>query len=110
VAGPSSDTLTVHTTAPDPQPTVNLSGTGAFVSAHKATLSWTKSSSEVIGYNVYRSTTPGTGYQLLAFVTSTTFVDSIITSGQTYYWVVTAVAANGAESAYSSQVSAIIPP
>jgi fibronectin type 3 domain-containing protein len=39
----------------------------------------------------------------------TTFVDGFVQSGQTYYYVVTAVDTGGAESVYSNQVQAIIP-
>ena len=39
----------------------------------------------------------------------TTFVDGSVQSGQTYYYVVTAVDTSGTESAYSNQVQAAIP-
>lgn len=115
-AGTSTGTLTFNTNATI-QPTATLTGTGVFVTPHTATLSWCPSSSQVIGYNVYRSTTSGSGYQLLSFVASTastcstpiTFVDSNVISGQTYYWVVTAVNAGGTESTYSNEASATIP-
>ena len=89
-------------------PSISLIGTGAFASTHTAALSWNTSGS-VLGYNVYRSTTSGTGYQKLSFTTNTSFNDSTIAGGKTYYYVVTAVAANGAESSYSTQAVAIIP-
>jgi hypothetical protein len=108
-AGTSTGTLSFSTNAPDPQPTATLTGTGVFISQHRATLSWSASPSQIIGYNVYRSITSGSGYQLVSFVSATSFVDSAVTSGQTYYWVVTAVNASGTESTYSNQVSATIP-
>jgi fibronectin type 3 domain-containing protein len=42
-------------------------------------------------------------------ISTTTFVDSSVSSGQTYYYVATELDSTGAESAYSSQVSATIP-
>jgi hypothetical protein len=112
-AGTSTGTLAFNTSAAT-QPSLTLTGTGVFTTQHTATLSWSPSSSQVIGYNVYRSTTSGSGYQLLSFVSSTSstptsFVDSNVTSGQTYYWVVTAVNASGGESTYSNQAAATIP-
>jgi len=42
-------------------------------------------------------------------ISTTTYVDSGVSSGQTYYYVATELDSTGAESAYSSQVSATIP-
>lgn len=48
---------------------------------------------DVAGYRVYRSTTAGRGYQALtpAPQPGTTYVDTSVRAGQTYYYVVTAV-------------------
>jgi fibronectin type 3 domain-containing protein len=40
---------------------------------------------------------------------STTDTDTNVQSGSTYYYVVTAVDSSGHQSAYSSQVKAVIP-
>jgi fibronectin type 3 domain-containing protein len=37
------------------------------------------------------------------------YTDGSVTSGKTYYYVVTAVTSSGTESAHSGQVDAIIP-
>ena len=37
------------------------------------------------------------------------YVDFVVVSGQTYYYVVTAVDTTGLESEYSNQVTAVIP-
>ena len=76
------------------------------------TLTWTASiSAGVTGYKVYRSTVNGGSYALVSLtpVTGTTYVDGLVTSGMTYYYVVTAVDANNNESGYSSQATAVIP-
>lgn len=76
-------------------------------------LNWVASvSSNVAGYNIYRSTTSGGPYTKLntALVTSTTFTDTTVQPGQTYYYVARAVDSANNESANSNQASATIPP
>lgn len=74
-------------------------------------LSWTAPGGAVTGYNVYRSTTSGSGYIILAVgtnVSSSPFTDTTAVNGTTYYYVVTAL--NGAlESSYSAQAGATPP-
>jgi fibronectin type 3 domain-containing protein len=79
--------------------------------AHSVTLSWTASTSTVAGYNVYRSSVSGGPYTKLNASpdTSTTYVDSAVQAGQTYYYVVTSVDSAGTESTFSAEVSATIP-
>jgi len=111
-AGQSSGTVTFNTNASGTQPMAFLTGNGGFASAHRANLSWTASTSGgVVGYNVYRSTTAGSQFQKInsALVAATTFVDTSLASGQTYFWVVTAVDGTGKESNFSTQVFATIP-
>lgn len=84
----------------------------AQVTAHDVTLSWSPSISVgVVGYRVYRSTQSGGFYTLLTstLVPGTSFVDSAVAKGQTYYYVVTAVDAQSRESAFSAEVFATIP-
>jgi aryl-phospho-beta-D-glucosidase BglC (GH1 family) len=67
-------------------------------------LSW-NASSGATSYNVKRSTTSGSGYGTIATgVTATSFTDTGLVNGTTYYYVVSAVNAGG-ESTNSSQVS-----
>ena len=71
----------------------------------QVTLSWTAVSGAT-GYNVKRSTTSGGPYTTVGpNVTPTSFTDSGLTNGTTYYYVVSALNAGG-ESANSAQVSA----
>jgi hypothetical protein len=79
--------------------------------AHSATLSWTASTSTVSGYNVYRGTVSGGPYTLVnsSLVSQQTFTDSVVQSGQTYFYVTTAVDGSGNESVYSNEVQAAIP-
>ncbi len=49
-------------------------------------------------------------YALLdSLVTATQYVDSTVAAGQTYYYVVTAVASGSVQSSNSNEVSATIP-
>ncbi len=68
-----------------------------------ATLTWTTPAS-AIGYNVYRTTTSGSGYIPIGATSANTLTDTGLTNGTTYYYVVTALNAYG-ESAYSNQVT-----
>jgi len=65
----------------------------------------------VAGYNVYRGTVSGGPYSKLnsSLIAPTTYTDSTVQSGQTYFYVVAAVDASNVESAYSNTISAIIP-
>jgi hypothetical protein len=62
---------------------------------------------DATSYNVYRATTSGGPYtQIMSGVTGTTYTDTGLTNGTTYFYVVTAVNAAGVESAYSNEASA----
>lgn len=91
--------------------TVPLSGTAATAASHYVDLSWTASASTVAGYRIYRGGVSGGPYTLLSntLVSGTTFRDSTVLGGSTYFYVVTAVDSTGAESGYSNQVTAAIP-
>jgi cellulose 1,4-beta-cellobiosidase len=71
----------------------------------KITLNW-NASSGATSYNVKRSLTSGGPYTTIATgVTATTYTNTGLTSGVTYYYVVTAVNSAG-ESPNSNQASA----
>ena len=101
----SVTSLAMSTMTP-PLPATAL--TASAVPAGQVTLNWTASTTgSVSGYNVYRSTSSGTGYAKIAGpVPGTTYQDLSVTSGQTYYYVVTAVGPGNVESVYSNEVSA----
>ena len=64
-----------------------------------------------MGYNVYRGTQSAGPYTKInsALDASTAYTDNSVQAGQTYYYVTTAVDANGAESSYSGAVQALVP-
>jgi hypothetical protein len=106
-----SGTVTVTSNATNSPISVALSGTGTQAVAHSVSLSWTASTSTVVGYNVYRGTTSGGPYTLITSspVNGTTFTDTTVQAGATYFYVVTAVDTNGNESVNSNEVSVTVP-
>jgi hypothetical protein len=78
---------------------------------HVVALNWTPSTSaNVSGYKIYRGTTSGGPYTLVQSLGATaSYTDNTALSGQTYYYVLTAVDSTGAESSYSNQTQAVIP-
>jgi Abnormal spindle-like microcephaly-assoc'd, ASPM-SPD-2-Hydin len=110
-AGAATGSVTVASNATN-SPTISLSGTGVQPSSHTVDLTWTASTStDVVGYNIYRSTISGGPYSILdsAPVAADEYVDSLLASGQTYFYVVRSVDGTGTESANSSEVQAAIP-
>jgi len=84
-------------------------GLSAASSVGTVLLDWNNNTEfDLAGYNVYRSTTSGSGYVKLnsALLTSSDYTDTNIVNGTTYYYVATAVDTVGLESVNSSEVSA----
>ena len=114
-AGSLAGTLVIVSNATNSPVVVSITGTAATGSgtAHSATLTWTKSTSTITGYRVYRGTTSGGPYTLLTATslasTATSYTDTTVASGKTYYYVTTDVNSAGQESADSNQVTATIP-
>ena len=107
---PGSATVTSNAT--NSPAVVTLSGTGVQAAvSHSVTLTWTASTSTVSGYNVYRSAVSGGPYTKLtsAPIAATTYMDTTVQSGQTYFYVVTSVDSSALESVNSAEVSATIP-
>lgn len=79
---------------------------------HSVTLFWTASTSDVVGYDVYRGTQHSGPYPVKlnsSPETGTTLTDSTVQSGVTYFYVVTAEDSNHVQSGYSNEVTATIP-
>lgn len=111
VAGSVSGSVTITSNATGSPSTISLSGSGVVSTPHTVSLSWTASTSVVSGYNVYRSTTSGTGYTKLngTLVPAVSYTDSTVVNGITYYYVTTAVDGSGNESINSNEAVAAIP-
>lgn len=110
-AGGANGSVIVTSNASGSPKTIALSGTGVQATQHSVSLNWNASTSTVSGYNVYRSTTNGSGYVKVnsSLVAGLSYSDTSVQSGTTYYYVTTAIDSTGTESSYSNQVQAVIP-
>jgi len=110
-SGNLSGSVTITSNASNPSLTIAMSGAAVPPVQHSVTLNLTPNSSNVEGYNVYRSSISNGPYMKLNSppVTSTTYIDSTVLANQTYFYVGTSVDSAGNETAYSNQVSATIP-
>lgn len=109
-AASAAGTLAIVSNANGTPPAIPISGNGVTQVQHSVALTWNASNSAT-GYNVYRSASSGSGYGRVnsSVDGSLSYSDTSVQSGQTYYYVTTAVDASGQESAYSIEVSALIP-
>jgi fibronectin type 3 domain-containing protein len=106
--GSIAGTLTIASNAGNLS--VKLVGSGGQFSARSVALNWEPSTSDIIGYYVYRMLLDGTFAKINnAPVVLTDFTDTRIQSGQTYTYVVTAVNADNVESSHSEPAIATIP-
>jgi Putative Ig domain/Abnormal spindle-like microcephaly-assoc'd, ASPM-SPD-2-Hydin len=102
----------------------NASGTGSATLAvsvastsYSVMLSWTAAPSpdavgnEITGYNVFRSQASTGPYTQLnsTLIAGTTYADTTVADGTTYYYAVTAVDSSEAQSGYSNQAEVVIP-
>jgi hypothetical protein len=110
-SGAASGTITFISNATNPPIAESVTGTGTPAPQHSVSLSWNASTSTIVGYNVYRGTQSGGPYVAVTSApdASTTYTDSTVLAGSTYYYVVTAIDGNGNESTYSNQAQAVIP-
>lgn len=109
--GNVTGSVTLTSNANNASFTIPLNGSGVQAGAHSVELFWNDSTSSISGYFIYRGTTSGGPYTRLnsALDPRTSFVDDFVLSGQTYYYVVTAVDSSNIQSMPSSETSAHIP-
>jgi Abnormal spindle-like microcephaly-assoc'd, ASPM-SPD-2-Hydin len=111
-AGSTPGSVVFDSNATNSPTTETLTGSGTQQqSLHSVALSWDPSSSQVIGYNVYRRVGSSGSYTKIntSVDAATSYSDASVQSGQTYDYVTTAVDSSNAESAYSNQATATIP-
>jgi hypothetical protein len=111
VVGAASGGLSISSNASD-SVVVALSGTGVSQPVqHSVALNWNASTSTVSGYFVYRGTVTGGPYSQLnsSVDPSTSYTDSTVQGGQTYYYVVSSVNSSNVQSPYSNEVSVTVP-
>lgn len=98
-----------RTDVPTDPPPAAPTGLGASAGNQQVALDWANNTEpDLDGYNVYRSTTSGGAYAKInsALLSGSSYTDTGVANGTTYYYVVTAVDLAGNESAYSGQASA----
>jgi hypothetical protein len=78
---------------------------------HVVNLDWNAStSSDVVGYNVYRSPDAATWKKInVSLIGPTLYSDSTVANDTTYYYATTAVDVKGKESAKTPPVEAVVP-
>ena len=81
---------------------------------HSVTLTWQapapRSGVRLVGYNVYRRTAEGGSFIKIADkVSGAPYEDRMISSGRTYFYIVTSVDSLGRESRFSTSATAEIP-
>ncbi len=105
----SSDSGEVSATPQDMTPPAAPAGVVATAGDAVVDLDWADNAeSDLAGYNVLRSTTPGGGYVQVngSLLAASLFSDSSVTNGTTYYYVIEAVDLVGNVSGSSAEVSA----
>lgn len=88
-----------------------LADVEALSGSHSVSLSWVASVSQVVGYDVFRGSKSGGPYSKINSLvnTTTSYTDTNVTGGITYYYVVTSVNTSGEQSNFSNQAKAVIP-
>jgi len=106
-SGGKTGLASVSITVGDPPPAAPT-GLVATAGNGQVSLDWDDNSeSDVLGYNVYRSDTPGESYtQIATLIATSDYLDLSVENDTTYYYVVTAVDTGSNESNESSGVSA----
>ncbi|MFC1990253.1 fibronectin type III domain-containing protein [Chloroflexota bacterium] len=97
-----------NVTPGDPPPAAPT-GLAATTGYKRVSLDWADNTEgDLAGYNVYRSLTSGSGYAKIngSLLTSSDYLNTGLSNGVTYYYVVTAVDTLDNESTYSSEDSA----
>ncbi|MBZ5625338.1 MAG: hypothetical protein LAQ69_42555 [Acidobacteriia bacterium] len=99
----------VNATPPPSGTNTCLTGSGA--SSHSVALNWVASTTPNVTYSVYRAATSG-GYSptpLASLIAGTSYTDTTVLAGQTYFYVIKAADSNNNLSTASNEATAVIP-
>ena len=109
-SGAASASLSFSSNASNSPTVQTMTGTGTAPIQHTVDLAW-NASADAVGYNIYRGTVSSGPYTMInsSLDSTTTYTDSTVVSGQTYYYVATAVNSESQQSGYSNQATAVIP-
>jgi hypothetical protein len=106
--GAAESDLITATSQADPTKSANASI--AVIAPHSVALSWGASLSTVSYYKVYRGTVSGGPYSMLSSnVKATSYTDSTVQSGATYFYVTSSIDAAGVESIFSNELQLFVP-
>jgi hypothetical protein len=114
VAGAATGQLTITSnSSTNGTDAIALSGTGE-AQSYEVNLTWdapASSTDPVAGYNVYRSPSGSSTYQLVSSVSNSqlAYIDNNVQVGQVYNYIVESVDASGNESVPSNMASVTIP-
>jgi hypothetical protein len=110
-SGAATGKVTVSSNASNSPSNILLSGTGVAAGVHSVVLSWTGAVAGVTGYNAYASTVSGGPFVKMTSMplAGPRYTDTSVQPDRTYYYVITALNASNQESAFSSEVTAIVP-
>jgi uncharacterized protein YfiM (DUF2279 family) len=109
-SGSSSGNISFLSDAANSPHGESLTANGSQGGAHSVTLAWANTGSKA-GYNIYRATAAKGPFAKLNSNPhpTATFTDASVESGQTYFYVTTALNQRGKESKFSNQVQVTIP-
>jgi len=106
-ANNESENSTEASATPTDIPPAAPTGLVATKGVGQVTLDWNDNSEgDLASYNIYRSLTSGSGYAYLDNSVTSDYIDTTVTNGVTYYYVVKAVDLGSNESGYSNEDSA----
>jgi hypothetical protein len=110
-AASDSGNLQITSNATDASVAIALSGTGTAPAQHSVDVAWDAATPVPAGYNVYRATQSAGPFSKVnaSLINGLIFTDSTVTPGATYFYIVTSVGADGTESVFSNQATAVVP-
>ena len=109
-SGATSGSLAFSSNASNSPAVLAMTGMGMAPIQHNVDLTWI-ASTNAVGYNIYRSAAANGSYSMInsSLDSTAAYTDTTVVSGQTYYYVATALNSAGQESAYSAPVQAVVP-
>lgn len=110
-AGTVNGQVAFNSNASNSPALVSLTGTGSPTTQHSVSLSWNASTSQVIGYNVYRALQPSGPFskENPSPITALSYKDFAVQGSTTYYYYVTSVSSSNVESVHSNVATAVVP-
>jgi hypothetical protein len=109
---PFSGTITIASDATNSPISIPVSGTGVTSPAHSVSLGWAPSTTPtIVGYLIERGDVSGGPYTPLTPtpIAATSYTDTTVVAGHTYFYVIVAVDSSGQTSPPSNEAAVTIP-